>query len=106
MRRVGGGLAAERRVFREQERLEAGRRFAAGEKPAVIAKELRVSVRSVERRRRAWREGGPRPCVPLGRRRCRGSRIPGFVVLEEKLGKGRAGHGFEDQRWTWGQFER
>ncbi|WP_331754390.1 helix-turn-helix domain-containing protein [Streptomyces sp. NBC_00012] len=40
-------------------RLEAGRRFAAGEKTAVIAKELRVSERLVERWRRAWREGGP-----------------------------------------------
>ncbi|WSQ34248.1 helix-turn-helix domain-containing protein [Streptomyces sp. NBC_01224] len=39
-------------------RLEAGGRFAAGEKTAVIAKELRVSERSVERWRRAWREGG------------------------------------------------
>ncbi|MEU6018260.1 helix-turn-helix domain-containing protein [Streptomyces sp. NPDC047515] len=36
----------------------------------MIAKELRVSDRSVERWRRAWREGGRRPCVPLGRRRC------------------------------------
>ncbi|MFE7332860.1 helix-turn-helix domain-containing protein [Streptomyces sp. NPDC057565] len=40
-------------------RLEAGGRFAAGEKTAVIAKELRVSERSVEHWRRAWREGGP-----------------------------------------------
>ncbi|WP_323180528.1 MULTISPECIES: helix-turn-helix domain-containing protein [unclassified Streptomyces] len=54
----GGGLTAEWRVLREQVRLEAGRRFAAGEKTAVIAKELRVSERLVERWRRAWREGG------------------------------------------------
>ncbi|MFD4925791.1 helix-turn-helix domain-containing protein [Streptomyces goshikiensis] len=54
----GGGLTAERRAFREGIRLQAGERFAAGEKTAVIAKELRVSVRSVERWRRAWREGG------------------------------------------------
>ncbi|MFB7175366.1 helix-turn-helix domain-containing protein [Streptomyces sp. NPDC056254] len=54
----GGGLTAERRAFREGIRLQAGQRFAAGEKTVVIAKELRVSVRSVERWRRAWREGG------------------------------------------------
>nr|WP_244320470.1 MULTISPECIES: helix-turn-helix domain-containing protein [Streptomyces] len=54
----GGGLTAERRAFRERIRLQAGERFAAGEKTAVIAKDLRVSVRSVERWRRAWREGG------------------------------------------------
>lgn len=33
-------------------------RFAMGEKATVIAKDLRVSVRSVERWRRACREGG------------------------------------------------
>ncbi|MFC9407285.1 helix-turn-helix domain-containing protein [[Kitasatospora] papulosa] len=57
-----GGLTAERRAFREEIRLQAGRRFAAGEKTSVIAKDLRVSVRSVERWRRAWprgRDGGP-----------------------------------------------
>ncbi|MEU4955678.1 helix-turn-helix domain-containing protein [Streptomyces lavendulae] len=54
----GGGLTAERRAFREGIRLQASERFAASEKTAVIAKELRVSVRSVERWRRAWREGG------------------------------------------------
>ncbi|MER8091509.1 transposase [Streptomyces sp. NPDC087532] len=35
-----------------------------------------MSERSVERWRRAWREGGRRPCVPLGRRGCQGSRMP------------------------------
>ncbi|MFD5922789.1 helix-turn-helix domain-containing protein [Kitasatospora sp. NPDC058201] len=54
----GGGLTAERRAFREQVRLEAGVRFEASEKTSVIARELRVSERSVERWRRAWREGG------------------------------------------------
>ncbi|MFD7497202.1 helix-turn-helix domain-containing protein [Streptomyces sp. NPDC059832] len=62
----GGGLTAERRAFREQVRLEAGRRFAAGEKTAVIAKELRVSERSVERRHRARREGGPQALRSAG----------------------------------------
>ncbi|WP_253917151.1 helix-turn-helix domain-containing protein [Streptomyces sp. MNP-20] len=54
----GGGLTAERRQFRERVRCEAGERFARGDKTAVIAEELRVSERSVERWRRAWREGG------------------------------------------------
>ncbi|MFD9122525.1 pentapeptide repeat-containing protein [Streptomyces bottropensis] len=35
----------------------AGERFDCGEGAAVIAKDLRVSERSVERRRRAWWEG-------------------------------------------------
>ncbi|MET7830580.1 helix-turn-helix domain-containing protein [Streptomyces sp. NPDC005386] len=63
----GGGLTAERRAFREGIRLQASERFAAGEKTTVIAKDLRVSVRSVERWRRPWREGGmdalPRPIL-------------------------------------------
>ncbi|MEV2255570.1 hypothetical protein AB0I94_34255 [Streptomyces sp. NPDC050147] len=49
----GGGLTAERQHFRERIRFEAGERFERGEKNAVIAKELRVSVRSMERWRRA-----------------------------------------------------
>ncbi|MFF5614622.1 helix-turn-helix domain-containing protein [Streptomyces albidoflavus] len=53
-----GGLTAERRAFREQVRLEAEVRFEAGEKTSAIARDLRVSERSVERWRRAWREGG------------------------------------------------
>ncbi|MFE7778749.1 helix-turn-helix domain-containing protein [Streptomyces sp. NPDC057445] len=57
IRRVGA-LNAERRAFREKVRLQAGARSAAGVKTAVIAKNLRVSVRSAERRRRAWREVG------------------------------------------------
>ncbi|MFF4427386.1 helix-turn-helix domain-containing protein [Streptomyces sp. NPDC001549] len=63
----GGGLTAERRAFREGIRLQAGERFVAGEKTEVIAKELWVSVRSVERWRRAWREGG---MEASGRRSC------------------------------------
>ncbi|MFE2719773.1 helix-turn-helix domain-containing protein [Streptomyces mirabilis] len=53
----GGGLTTERR-FRERIRYEAGERFARGEKIALIAEDLRVSERPVERWRRAWREGG------------------------------------------------
>ncbi|MFJ3310549.1 helix-turn-helix domain-containing protein [Streptomyces sp. NPDC086549] len=33
--------------------------FALGEKNAVIAKRLRVTMRLVERWRRSWRGGGP-----------------------------------------------
>ncbi|WSP68144.1 helix-turn-helix domain-containing protein [Streptomyces sp. NBC_01236] len=54
----GGGLTAERRRFRERIRYEAGEQFARGERTGVIAKDLRVSERSVERWRRAWRQGG------------------------------------------------
>ncbi|MFI6360858.1 helix-turn-helix domain-containing protein [Streptomyces sp. NPDC050743] len=56
----GGGLTAERQVFREGLRLQAAERFARGEVSALIAKDLRASVRSVQRWRQTWNEGGPR----------------------------------------------
>jgi transposase len=96
----GGGLTAERRAFREKIRLQAGERFAAGEKTAVIAKDLRVSVRSVERWRRAWREGGLEGLRSAGPANEPTVTSAQFAVLEDELGKGLAGHGFEDQRWT------
>ncbi|MFH8469513.1 helix-turn-helix domain-containing protein [Streptomyces sp. NPDC017991] len=54
----GGGLTAERRAAREGIRLEAGQRFAQGDRTSDIAKDLRVSECSVEQWRRNWREGG------------------------------------------------
>ncbi|MFE1755772.1 helix-turn-helix domain-containing protein [Streptomyces anandii] len=39
-------------------RPQALERFQAGERNAEVAAALRVSARSVERWRRAWREGG------------------------------------------------
>jgi putative transposase len=81
-------------------RLQAGERFAAGEKTAVIAKDLRVSVRSVERRRGAWREGGLEALRSAGPVNSPTVTDAQFAVLEEELGKGPAVHGFDDQRWT------
>ncbi|MFE9688053.1 helix-turn-helix domain-containing protein [Streptomyces sp. NPDC006285] len=54
----GGGLTPERQAFRERIRLEASKRFAAGASNAEVAKDLRVSVRSVQRWRRAWHDAG------------------------------------------------
>lgn len=54
----GGGLTAERRQARERLRREAAERLAFGEKNSLVAKDLRVTERSVERWRRAWREDG------------------------------------------------
>ncbi|MGW9054847.1 IS630 family transposase [[Kitasatospora] papulosa] len=94
----GEGLTAERRAFREEIRLRAGRRFAAGEKTSVIAQDLRVSVRSVERWRRAWREGGMVGLRSAGPASSPAITDAQFTVLEE--GKGPAAHGFDDERWT------
>ncbi|MEU1457329.1 helix-turn-helix domain-containing protein [Streptomyces avermitilis] len=51
-------MTAERRAAREGIRLEAGARFARGDRTWDVAKDLRVSERSVEQWRRNWREGG------------------------------------------------
>src|SRR5262245_6010175 len=96
----GGGLTAERRAFREGIRLQAGERFAAGDKTVVIAMDLRVSVRSVERWRRAWREGGMEALRSVGPTNSPIVTDAQFAVLEEELAKGPAAHGFADQRWT------
>ncbi|MEV6613207.1 hypothetical protein AB0N31_04855 [Streptomyces sp. NPDC051051] len=44
----GGVLNAERQRFREELRLQAAERFARDEASSTIAKDLRVSVRSVQ----------------------------------------------------------
>ncbi|GAA1328340.1 hypothetical protein GCM10009647_066510 [Streptomyces sanglieri] len=66
----------------------------------VIAQELRVSGRSVERWRRARREGGPQ--APRSARPVKVPRISDaqFAVLEEELGKGPAARGLECRWWT------
>ncbi|MER6685991.1 helix-turn-helix domain-containing protein [Streptomyces olivaceoviridis] len=55
-----GGLTTERQQFREELLIKAAERFAQGEASSAIAKDLRVSVRSVQRWRQAWDEGRPR----------------------------------------------
>ncbi|MEV2270467.1 helix-turn-helix domain-containing protein [Nonomuraea africana] len=54
----GGGFSPQEQQRRERIRLEAAGMFAQGEKNTAIARRLRVTERSVERWRRAWREGG------------------------------------------------
>ncbi|MFF0011366.1 helix-turn-helix domain-containing protein [Streptomyces sp. NPDC005374] len=54
----GGGLTAERQAFREHIQLWAAELFDGGHGSAAIARELRVSVRSVQRWRRAWKRVG------------------------------------------------
>ncbi|MFF6999230.1 helix-turn-helix domain-containing protein [Streptomyces sp. NPDC008313] len=56
----GGGLTVERQQFREELRIKAAERFAQGDAGSVIARDLRVSVRSVQRWRRRWGKAGPR----------------------------------------------
>ncbi|MFC4592516.1 helix-turn-helix domain-containing protein [Sphaerisporangium corydalis] len=96
----GGGLTAERRAFRERLRIQAAERFAHGEENAVIARDLRVSVRSVQRWRKAWSQGGERALVSTGPASLPLLSDELFAVLETELDKGPVVHGWPDQTWT------
>ncbi|GHE29872.1 hypothetical protein GCM10017771_45670 [Streptomyces capitiformicae] len=82
----------ERQAFRERIRLEAAERFAAGAADAEVAKDLRVSVRSVRRRRRAWHDAGTeglRSAGPTSRPKLSEAL---FTVLEQELAKAPVPH--------------
>jgi transposase len=96
----GGGLTDERRVFREKLRLEAAERFAQGDETPVIAHDLRVSVRSVQRWRNAWSQGGTRALASKGPASLPLLSDELFAVLERELAKGPVAHGWPDQTWT------
>ncbi|MEU4969417.1 winged helix-turn-helix domain-containing protein [Streptomyces smyrnaeus] len=88
------------RASRERIRLQAVERFEDGQKNMEIAAALRVSERSVERWRRAWRERGEPGVLSRG--------SPGrprlgpaqMERLERELERGPLAHGWVDQRWT------
>ncbi|GGZ17753.1 hypothetical protein GCM10010300_72240 [Streptomyces olivaceoviridis] len=96
----GGGFTAERRAFRERIRLEAAERFAVGDASSLIAKALRVSVRSVQRWRRSWQEGGQAALRSKGPASLPKLSPELFAVLEQELDKGAVAHGWPDQTWT------
>ncbi|WP_456154776.1 IS630 family transposase [Streptomyces chartreusis] len=96
----GGGLTDAERGTRERLRLQAVERFDAGQKNGEIAAALRVSERSVERWRRAWRERGEDGVLSKGspgRPRLSEAQI---IRLERELERGPLAHGWADQRWT------
>ncbi|THA81078.1 winged helix-turn-helix domain-containing protein [Streptomyces sp. A0592] len=102
----GGGLTLERQTFREGLRLEAADLFAEGVSSAVVAKRLRVSERSVQRWRKAWRDGGRRALRSKGPM-CRPQISPRqFKVLEAELLKGPVAHGWTDQTWTLARIQK
>nr|WSZ19370.1 winged helix-turn-helix domain-containing protein [Streptomyces canus] len=96
----GGGLTDERRAFREQLRLEAAERFRRGDENTVIAHDLRVSVRSVQRWHKAWSQDGPRALASKGPASLPLLNDELFAVLEQELARGPVAHGWPDQTWT------
>jgi len=97
----GGGLTAKEREARERVRLRAAELFAHDGEPAQIARELRVSAKSVYAWRRAWRAGGVAALASQGAGGFRCRLGPGQLArLAAELDKGPAAHGWADQRWT------
>jgi transposase len=96
----GGGLTAERQLFREKLRMEAAERFAQDVENTIIAHDLRISVRSVQRWRKAWSQGGPGALASKGPASLPLLSDELFAVLEHELAKGPAAHRWPDQTWT------
>lgn len=93
-------MTAERRAFRERLRLRAAELIIQGEGNQAIAKQLRVSVRSVQRWRQAWTSGGSAALRSKGPASLPVLRDEQFAVLEWEPAKGSAAHGWADQKWT------
>ena len=96
----GGGLTTQRREVHERLRLEAAERFALGQDNALIAKDLRVHVRSVQRWRKAWSEDGEAALASKGPASLPVLSDELFAKLEAELDKSPEAHGFPDQTWT------
>jgi hypothetical protein len=66
----------------------------------MIAKDLRVGGRSVQRWRQTWNEDDPRALRSQGPASLPRPSQKQFTQLETELAKGPSAHGWEDQRWT------
>jgi transposase len=81
--------------------MQAATRFEQGASISRVARELRVSVRTVERWWHAWCAGGAeglRSTGPQSAPRLTGEQ---FARLERELRRGPGAHGWQvDQRWT------
>ncbi|MEU3170411.1 winged helix-turn-helix domain-containing protein [Streptosporangium sp. NPDC006930] len=101
-----GGYTPAEQERRERLRLETAERFARGESTMVIARDLRVTERTVRRWRRRWRQGGAqalRSAGPVSRERLSAR---SWMKLEAQLRRGPLAHGFaDDQRWTLGRVK-
>ncbi len=80
--------------------MQAAELFAPGHDNATIAKQLRVSVRSVQRWHQAWEHDGT-PALASKRQASRPKLSEAlFEVLEQELARGSVAHGWPDQTWT------
>ncbi|MER6075673.1 winged helix-turn-helix domain-containing protein [Streptomyces sp. NPDC001817] len=98
----GGGLTPKEQEKRERVRLEAAERFARGEKAEAVARELRVTSRSVRRWRREWEEGGADALRSKGPASVERLSPGQWERLECELKRDPLAHGWDDefQGWT------
>ena len=98
----GGGLTSEGRSRREQVRLRAAEMFAKDADAGQVARELRVSTKSVYQWRRAWRAGGDAALASKGAGGNPCKLDEGQLArLRAALEAGPGAYGWEqDQRWT------
>ncbi|WP_405806486.1 MULTISPECIES: helix-turn-helix domain-containing protein [unclassified Streptomyces] len=85
--RAGPGQARYR-LLTPRRPLEAAERFRQGDENTVIAHDLRVSVRSVQRWRKAWSQDGPRALASKGPASLALLSDELFAVLEREPAKG------------------
>jgi transposase len=98
---AAGGYTPAEQARRERVRLEAAERFERGETSARIARELRVTQRSVERWRAAWTRGGPAALAPVGPVSREKLSERQWKKVAALLDAGPAVSGYQDdQRWT------
>jgi putative transposase len=101
-----GGYTPAEQQRRERLRLETAERFARGDSTGQVAADLRVTERTVRRRRRAWQDGGAvalRSRGPASRERLGPQQ---WDRLEAELKRGPLAHGFAgDQYWTLGRIK-
>ncbi|MEV1240756.1 winged helix-turn-helix domain-containing protein [Nonomuraea sp. NPDC050022] len=96
-----GGHTPAEQERRERLRLRTAERFAEGESTRDIARELRISERSVGRWRAAWQRGGIQALPSQGPVSREKLSTVQWARVEAELGRGPLAHGFaNDQRWT------
>ncbi|MFE2719105.1 transposase [Streptomyces mirabilis] len=93
-------MTREERRSRQRLRMEAAEWFDRGEKSSMIAMEFGVHVRSVEKWRRDWRDGGAEALRSQGNGAATRLSDAEFAALEAVLADGPMPHGWADQKWT------
>ncbi|MDJ0465885.1 winged helix-turn-helix domain-containing protein [Streptomyces sp. H27-C3] len=97
----GGGLTPGEQAKRELLRLKVAERFARGDRTEDMARDYRVTARSVRRWRHAWRTSGPEALRSRGPMAVERLNPAQWERLERELKRGPPAHGFKDESQGW-----